>query len=471
MKRVQIVLPFVVLGLAGCIAPVKFQESKIPTPNAWTHVQSSSAVVASIDQQWWKRFDDPTLDQVIEEALLNNKSLAIAKERIKEARAVRGVSRSALMPQINGTVDASRGNLGILYNNQIIAEAEAEVQASWEIDLFGRNQARSAQAQALLQAAQAGEQGVVVSLLAEVARDYFDLRNYDRQLEITRQNLVNQEKTLDLIKVQVEGSMASDFDVQRAGAQVSATKAQIPTLEVARTATLNRLNVLLGSTPGSRDALLEQAQPLKPIDPGIIVAAPAAILLNRPDVRAAERQLAAAMSGHRAATADLFPRITLLGFYGIQTSQPYVMSPWSLGGNLVQPILNFGLLRSQLKIANARQAESFYLYQQTVLEALENMEDALSAFVHEFDRNRALGEAVSQNGKASELATLQFKGGFTSLLDLLIAERNVLDAETSLAASDTALRKNLIGVYAAAGGGWDVKVPRASTHEKNREGN
>jgi len=452
------------LFIAGCITPAKVQKSDIPTPMTWNTLASSTHITntptTSIDQQWWQHFEDPTLTALLNEALQNNKSLAIAKARVLEARANRGITRSALFPQVNGKVDASRGNLGALYNYQIIAQAEAGFDASWEVDFFGHNQARAAEAQALLQSAQANEQAVVVGLLAEVARNYFDLCNDAHQIEITRQNLDNQKKTLALIQAQVQGAMASDFDLQRAGAQVSTTESLIPSLQSAYDAAQNRLNVLLGAAPGAKNALLTTTQPLKPLDPQIIVAAPATVLANRPDVRASERQLAATLSAHRAAVTDFFPRITLLGFYGLQTSKVDVMSPWSVGGNLIQPLLNFGRLRSQLKVASARQAQAFYSYQQTVLEALENMENSLSSFMHEYDRNHLLNTAVAQNRKAAELAKLQFRGGFTGLLDVLIAERNVLDAESALAASDATLRKNLVAIYTAAGGGWDSPIAK-----------
>jgi outer membrane protein TolC len=177
-------------------------------------------------------------------------------------------------------------------------------------------------------------------------------------------------------------------------------------------------------------------------------------LANRPDVLAAERRLAATVAGHRAAISDFFPRITLLGFYGIQTSDHLVATPWSVGGQLLQPILNFGRLRAELHVADARQSQAFFAYQETVLEALENMENALSRFFNEYQRRQSLAAAAMENRKAADLARIQFTGGFTGLLDELVAERNALDAESSLSLSDTALRKNLVDIYTAAGGGW-----------------
>ncbi len=491
MSRAPTWLSFGCLIFPGCITPAGLQKSNLPTPDLWQFQTSSATLVSpastttavrpsssatvvnslsptmttlspvrsiSIDQNWWQNFGDSTLNAIVVEALQNNKSLAIAKARVEEARAARGIARSILFPQLNGDLSASRGNLGIATNNIILNQAQAGVDATWELDIFGHNQARSAEAQAILESAQANEQAVLVSLLAEVARNYFDMRNYENQIALTKKNLENQKKTFDIITAQVQGALASDFDLQRAGAQVSTTESQIPALQSAYDATLNRLNVLLGVPPGTRDVLLKTVQPLKPLDPAILVAAPAAVLANRPDVRASERRLAATLSARRAAISDFFPRISLLGFYGFQTSDLFVLTPWNVGAQLIQPLLNFGLLRSQYHVATARQSQAFFAYQETVLEALENMENALSSFLNEFQRNRLLSTAVDQNRKAAELAQLQFTGGFTGLLDVLIAQANVLNAESARAASEASLRKNLVNIYAAAGGGWDSKA-------------
>jgi multidrug efflux system outer membrane protein len=294
----------------------------------------------------------------------------------------------------------------------------------------------------------------MVGLLAEVARTYFDLRNAQRQLALTRRNLETQQQTYALIQTQQRGDMASDFDVQRAGARVAATAAILPALEAQRDAALNRLAVLAGTAPGGRDALLAGDPDLASLDRRLLVAAPAAVLAARPDVRAAERRFVASISASDAATAELFPTISLTALFGVQTSSLLSANPWSIGAGLVQPVLNFGLIRSRIDAADARQTQAFLGYQQTVLEALENMENALSGYLHEAGRNAALASAAERNRKATDLARRQYAAGFSGLLDLLVAERDLLDAEAGQAASDYALRKALVGIYAAAGGGW-----------------
>lgn len=451
------------LFLAACTTPVGPQDSRIATPATWNALQNSPAFTSSadVDQQWWTHFRDPVLDQLVAEAIANSRTLAIAKARVDEARADRGVARAALFPQVDAVGTASRGNQGYLTQNHVVNIAQGDLQATWELDLFGRNQARTAEATAILQSQEAASQAVRVELLAEVARNYFDLRNDERQIALTQGNLELQQRTNNLIQAQLQAGDASDFDVQRAAAQVSTTAALIPGLQASHDAALNRLNILLGYPPGTRDELLKTpAAEAAAIDSTILIAAPAAVLQSRPDIVAAERQLAASISDKQAVKAELFPDISLTALFGIQGTTGFGGTPWSVGANLVQPVLNFGRIESQIDAADARQKQNFLNYQQTVLQALENMEDALSSYGRETVRYSSLTGSVEQNHRATDLAQLQYTGGFTSLLDLLVAQRDLLTAESSQAESDANVRKDLVAIYTAAGGGWrDTNTP------------
>jgi len=465
-RKAPLAVLLAVAWVSACTSPVGPQDSGIEAASLWSrltgadvpttdiNVPLAAPPAAEVEHAWWRHFDDPVLDALIVEALANNKTLAIAKARVEEARASRGIAKAALLPDIGATGSAQRGNQGFATNDKVVGIAEIDLRASWELDLFGRNQARVAEATALLQSEEATAQGVRVGLLADVARSYFDLRNAQRQIKLTGQNLETQKQTLDLIRAQVQGALASDFDVQRAGAQVSATAAQIPALQTARDTALNRLNILLGHPPGARDALLEPPREFKPLDQRILVAAPAKVMAARPDIRAAERRFAASISAKDVATAELFPDISLTALFGGQTATPFASNPWSIGLGLVQPILNFGRIESRIDAADARQTQAFLTYQQTVLEGLENMENALSSYSHEASRNAALTTGVAQNRRAAELARQQYTNGYTSLLDVLVAERNLLDAESAQATSDAGLRRDLVNIYTAAGGGW-----------------
>lgn len=459
MKSALLVAALSTALLSACTNAPDKQDSGLSTPSLWGRLagQEANLVVApqaEVEQQWWARFSDATLNALVKEALAKNQTLAIAKARVEEARADRLGAQSSLFPQLNATASSGRSNQGFFTSDQAVTVHEASLEASWELDVFGRNQARTASAQAIVESQEAERQAVQVALLAEVARNYFDLRNFERQIAITQQNLDTQNRTLELIKAQVEGALASDFDVQRAAAQVSRTQSLLPSLRTAYDAARNRLQVLTGVMPGGALEVLNVPYQSLPLDQMAVVAAPATVLAARPDVRAAERRFAASISARESATAELFPSISLLGFFGAQDSSLMSANPWGLTGSLVQPILNFGRIQSRIDAADARQQQAFAAYQLSVLEAVEDMENALSGYLNEVQRNDALLHAVAQNRKATELARQQYTAGFIGLLDVLVSERNLLDAESEHAASDAKLRKDLVAIYAAAGGGW-----------------
>ena len=447
--------------LAACTSPEPVQETKLATPDAWTRLSKSDAALAGsdsieIEQAWWKSFNDPALDRLIGRALENNKTLQIAAARVAEAEAGLSGSQANLLPNISGSGGVSRGNQGYATTNQSVSVKEGYVQASWELDLFGKNQARVRQAGALAQSAEAQRQAVMVSLLSDVARTYFDFRNDQEQIRITQANLVTQRKTLDLINAQRAGALSSQLDVSRSTAQVATTSSQLPALQAAYETALNRLNLLLGETPGTLDAELTPTRGLPALQPTVLVAAPAKVLANRPDVRAAERQFAASLSAHEAATKEFFPTISLAGLFGVQDSSYFYSRPWSGAASLTTPIFDFGRIEADIDAADARQKQAFLGYQETVLEAVTDMEDALSFYLHDNARQHDLALAADQNKKSVDLATQQYRAGYSGLLDLLVAQQSELDAESSLATSEAQLRKDLVHIYAAAGGGWSL---------------
>jgi NodT family efflux transporter outer membrane factor (OMF) lipoprotein len=484
MSVIKPLMFLALLSMTSCVKPVSFQESGIETPETWQTFNGLPGnslfwdkplvvdTCAEVEQQWWHHFGDPTLDELIARALLNNKTLGIATTRIEEALAARLSAFSTLMPQITLNADAQRGNQGFYTGNKTLAYEDVDIQANWELDLFGKNQARLAARIAMVQNEEILRQGVIVSLLAEVARTYFDFRNYQQQLEISEKNLLTQKRTLELTEAQFEEAYASDFDTQRAAAQVATTEARIPTLKIALEMTLNRLDVLLGSTPGENNDLFSTQEPLMPLDPQIVIAAPATVLGTRPDVRAAERSFAASISTFDAAKREWFPTISLAAFFGIQglqgintaqTSLKPLMHTWNVAGTLVQPLINFGRIEADIEASDAQMKRAYLEYQETVLEALQNMEDALANYLYEIIRNVSLTSAATHNRKALDLSNQQYTNGYTNLIDVLVVQRNTLDAESAEAESSYKLRKDLINIYTAAGGGW------AYPHELNCE--
>ena len=232
LKSKSVFILGVLAWLASC-SPPGIQDSEIDTPPTWNSTkyldENAPLIVddcAVVEQLWWKNFGDETLDSLIMIALNNNKTLGIAKTRIEEAFAARLLAISTVLPQITGTSDASKGNQGFFTGGVPLAFKDAAIQANWEIDLFGKNQERVFAADAILQSEVIARQAIIVSLLAEVGRNYFDLRNFEKQISITKENLASQQRTLELTREQLEGGLASNFDVQRAAAQVSTTESQ-----------------------------------------------------------------------------------------------------------------------------------------------------------------------------------------------------------------------------------------------------
>ncbi len=477
-------ISLLLLVLTACIKPVSFQESGIETPETWHTFDglpgnpgfwNRPLVVddcAQVEQRWWHNFGDSTLDAFIARALMNNITLGIAGTRIEEARAARLSSFSILMPQISLNADAQRGNQGFYTADKPLSYEDVTFQANWELDLFGKNQDRLAATIALVQNEVILRQGVIVSLLAEVARNYFDFRNYQQQIAIAEENLATQKRTLELTIAQFQEAFASDFDIQRAAAQVATTESRIPTLKIALEMAHNRLNVLLGSTPEENDDLFSIQEPLDALDPQIVIAAPATVLGTRPDVRAAERNFAASISTFKAAKKERFPTISLTSFFGFQALQDFnhsdqqpsilhhLIRTWNVVGILTQPLINFGQIESDIEAAGARKKRAYLEYQETVLEALENMENALANYLYETSRNASLTDAASHNRKALELANQQYMNGYTNLLDVLVVQRNALEAESIEAESNYKLRKDLVNIYTAAGGGWACQTSK-----------
>lgn len=467
MKNKFLNMLMVIATLSSCAHALPYQTSGINPPSFWNRIMHAQKKVdlnsivisddnAEVEQSWWKHFKDSTLDELMLEVVQNNKNLGIARARVLEARSNLEYAHANQLPEIDGVITPSRGYTTGLSLKKPVGNVDAQVQASWDIDIFGRNLPELSQVQEILQYADASQQAVLVGLLAELGRDYFDLRNYQEQIDITSKNLDIQKKTLELIKAQQKGAMASDFDVERASAQVSTTESKLPQLRSAFQLMLNQVNVLLGELPGTKDDFIEKRQALEPLDQNIIVAAPATVLANRPDVKAAERNFAASISNRQFAFKQFFPDISLLAFFGGERADHLTATPWSVGFTIIEPLIDFGRIKSQVKVADAQEQEAFLNYQETVLEAVQDMDNDLISYKNEVARNELLRNSVEQSRKAAELARQQFKSGFIGLLDLLVAQTNVLDAESALADSDSSLRKDLVGIYTASGGGWDI---------------
>jgi outer membrane protein, multidrug efflux system len=337
---------------------------------------------------------------------------------------------------------------------------QAGFDASWELDVFGGVRRGVEAADADITASVDDRRGVIVSLVSEVALNYAQLRGYQQRLAIALHNVEAQRKTVELTQERLSAEFASKLEVAQARTQLATTTSQVPVLQDAIRQTVYRLGVLLGLPPGALLPELEKAAALPANPPDVPIGLPSDLLRRRPDVCSAERQLAATTARIGEAVADLFPKFSLTGSFGAQSRDVRHMLDrnsltWSVGPAISWPIFQGGGIRANIEIQNARQERALAAYEQTVLNALNEVETALSAYSNEQIRHQALQEAVQTSQQATELSTQLYIRGMTAFLNVLDAQRAMYVSQEALVQSDTAIITNLTALYKALGGGWE----------------
>lgn len=451
------------IGLAGCAVGPDYREPITAVPNRWQAEKAASAELKPIDstilKTWWKAFGDVRLDHLIDLTLRGSLDLKMALARIDQARAERRGTRAELFPKVDVSAGVQHQENpfpglapDIRYNL-----FELGFDTLWEVDLFGRQQRRLEAASADLDAAKDAYSQTLVTLTADLARSYIEYRSFQNQLRITRSNLEAQRHMLKLTERLFEEGVGTRHDVVRARAQTETTAAQIPALEAGLIATLRQLEALVGRQPGSLAADLDEPGTV-PAAPGReILASPAAVIRHRPDLRIAERRLAAATALHGSAIAELFPKLSLsafLGFRNTDLESLFKSAAFSYGtaANLMQPLLNFGRIRAGIDLAEARQQEAYLVYEKAVLEALRETETALTRYLKEELRRQTLTRAVADQHESVRLSQMRYQEGVISFLDVLDAQRALYASDIELARSEAAAATNLIAVYKSLGG-------------------
>ncbi len=466
MKRI---LSVMLAGAALWGAPVSWGAT-IP---AQFHSQAAGASGDPAIEQWWRSFHDPELDSLIQRAMHANIDLRIAASRLLEARAARGVSRADLLPsaETGNSFQRVRGGLtqGIFRPNagsqsSLLAPFETNIfqqgfDASWEIDFFGGKRHALEAATADVAAADEARHETLVSLLAEVTRNYSELRGTQRRLAIALDNIRLQADSLDLTKVRAEAGLGTELDVERQASQLAATQATVPALESARQMSVHRLSVLLGEEPGTLSGELEEVRPLPPTPPVVPVGLSSDLLKRRPDIRRADAEVAAASARVGVAHSDLFPKITLTGAAGRQGTSFSGLTLgagnfFAIGPAIKLPIFTGGRLRANLEAQKQRLSQAQLAYRNSVLRSLEETENALTAYGREQERRERLQAAAESSQQATHLANELYTRGLADFLSVLDAQRQQLAIEDDLAQSDTAVVTNLVALYKALGGGW-----------------
>ncbi|WGS88621.1 efflux transporter outer membrane subunit [Methylomonas sp. UP202] len=461
-------------SLTGCAMGPDYHEVAPTVPDHWQAAPTKDLQQASPDELkiWWNSFGDAELDKLMNRALADNLDVKIALARIDQARAERRGTQAELFPTVNATAGAQRQSNpfpglapGIKYNM-----FELGFDALWEIDLFGRLQRRSESAAAEFDAAGEQYRQSLVTLTAELARSYIDYRNLQNQLRITRSNLESQQHTQALTEKLFNEGVSTKHDVVRARAQAEITASQIPALEANLIAMLRQLEVLIGQQPGTLSVELSAPGEM-PVAPAKgVLASPAETVRHRPDLRVAERRLAAATAMQGAAIAELFPKISLSAFFGLRNTDIeslFKSAAFSYGtaANLVQPLLNFGRIQAGIDLAAAKQKQAYLAYEKAVLEALQETETALNRYLKEEIRRQALARAVADLKESVRLSQLRYQEGVISFLDVLDAQRVLYGVEIDLARSQAATATHLIALYKSLGGGANA-TPREPKRSK-----
>jgi outer membrane protein, multidrug efflux system len=461
-KPVRCLAPLaLLLALAGCaLGP----DYRTPPDKAGAAFENATAGSQEPPREFWQRFDDPILNGLVDDALKANHDIRIAVANLREARAIqRGVDAEAY-PSIGSKFSGQRqiipqsqapGDRSARTNNTF----DASLDASWEANLFGRFTRGSESAAATVSAAQAGAAAAQVSVTAEVARNYFQMRGLQMRLQLAQQSLQNQQSNLDLVQARLTAGRGTELDTARAQAQVEGTRAVIPQLETGIELARYRLAVLTGRLPEDLASLSSQARALPGIAPVDGVGTPASLLRRRPDIRVAERELAAATANIGVARADLFPSVSITGLLGLNAASLGALGTgqafyYNLGASIAWTVFDFGRIRARIDQREARADAALALYEKTVLTALEETEGALVSFNRNQRRAESLFKAARASERAAELARLRFEAGVTDFLVVLDAERQLLTDRDGLAQAQTDAGTSLVGVYKALGGGW-----------------
>jgi multidrug efflux system outer membrane protein len=466
-----------ILTFAGCKVGPDYHRPEVSVPDGWAgptalgagttrpSTRPTTGPVAATTRPvdlavWWEGFSDPMLTRLVREATDENLTIRQAASRVRQARAARTVSRSALYPDVGTSGGYTRSGSGRGDNfgsgNDLFRSG---LDASWEVDVFGGVRRSVEQADAEVDFAIEDERDVRVSLAAEVALNYVDLRSFQRDMEISRSNLEAQQRSASLTRRQFQGGFVSGLDVTNAEAQVASTESQIPALESNARQAIYALSVLLARPPA---ALLEELSAPRGVigsPPEVPVGLPSELLQRRPDIRRADARLRAATARIGVATADLYPRFVLNGAVNVSGNQVKDMfnwssTSWSFGPSISWPLFTAGRIRANIAVQNEAAEQAELAYRQTVLTALQEVENSLIVYAKEQERRRSLSAAAASSRRSVELSTTLYTQGQTDFLNVLSAQRALLQAEDALVQSDRTLAAALISLYKALGGGW-----------------
>ena len=477
------ILPAVVIGLilGGCVTVgPNYTKVKPDAPIKW-HTEFAGGLTTEELQpetmaRWWGTLNDPELESLVERAIKGNLDLKNARARVREARALRGITRSDLFPTLDASGSATRSrsskNSG---TGKEIKLYSAGFDAGWELDIFGGTRRAIEAAQADLEATQEELHDVLVSLLAEVAMNYVEVRTCQARLAVTDANINSQEETYELNRSRYHAGIIDNLAVQQSLYNLENTRSRIPTLQTGLAAAKNRLAVLLGKKPGEVHRELGEKKPIPMLPVTVAVGVPAETLRNRPDVRRAERNLAAQTARIGVATADLYPKFRLLGTIGLESISTgnfleSASRTWRIGPGISWSIFHGSAIRQKIRVRSALQEQALIQYELAVLNAQEEVENVLMAYAKEQRRKESLSRATDAAKRAVLLAEDQYQAGLVDFSNVLLSQRSLLSFQDELAQSEGAVVSNLVRLYKALGGGWKYMEPASDRSDNLTKG-
>ncbi len=467
------------LILSGCVTVgPDYISPETKMPAEWHNELKGGITAEAQDPQmlakWWATLNDPVLSGLIERAVANNPDIRKVRAKIREQRARRNVSDAGLFPTIDssgsftrrkGSEETGAGKETDFYS--------ADFDAGWELDLFGGTRRLVEASTADLQASKEDLRDVLVSLLAEVALNYAEVRSFQARIAVAEKNLNIQDETHQLAQLRYEAGLANEFAVHQAKYNLENTRSNIPPLKAVLDEAMNRLAALMGDNPGAVHAELKEQKPIPVSRPDLAVGIPADVLRQRPDIRRAERRLAAQTARVGVATAEMYPKINLTGSIGFESlTLDNLISAgsrtYSFGPRITWPIFKAGSIRSNIEVQSALQEQYLIQYETAVLNALEEVENTLVAYMEEQNRRQSLSDAKRAALQATALAQDLYKAGLTDFTSVLDAQRSLLSFEDQLIQNEGNIISSLVRLYKALGGGWTSLAPLDINNEPDK---
>ena len=470
IQLTSLLIPSVLLAGCAMVGP-NYRQPDAPALDVSDLLQdgageSQAEITPETLADWWNAFDDPILTDLIERAAMQNLDVKAAQASVREARWNLVSSGASLYPFLdaNGTVEKSEASSNAMMDMGESDFYRTGFDARWEIDVFGGTRRRVEAAAAALQSERENLKAVWVSLAGETAQAYIAVRTAQMRLQVAEASLQSQVETHQVLKSRFEAGLCDELVVSQASYNAERTRAAIPTIQSNLESQKNSLALLTGTMPGELHELLQETKsiPVSPFE--VVVGIPADTLRNRPDIRVAERQLAAQTARIGEAEADLYPRFTLLGSIGLESLKADQFfgadsGVWSIGPSVSWPIFHAGSIRSNIEIQNARQEQLLARYEKAVLVAVKEVRDALVDYAREQERQDALAAAVDSAELAVKLAKDKYKSGLADFVNVLDAQRSLFSLRDELATSRGAISSNLVRLYKALGGGWSAMEP------------